>query len=101
MCENKKDKKLNNVELFGRRTFFRRSVKTVLPILSAVALGSLTSLADSIPAGNCANNCASYCIDHCRDTCKYLCHKDGCTNGCHSSCGKNCGGSCHHHADLL
>ena len=83
------DNKKKNEELQSRRDFFKKTKKSVLPILGAVVLASVPTLvkAEEEPMG-CKYGCAGACYYNC-----YGCSHT-CTMGCADSCNYNCRGGC-------
>ena len=95
-------KQNKNEELQSRRQFFKKAAKATLPILGAIVLAQMPSLANTVNIPNdngctCANNCQSgcegRCADHCAMSCSESC-KGACTGGCKGGCGTYCKGNC-------
>ena len=99
------DNKKKNEELQSRRDFFKKTAKSVLPILGAVVLASVPTLvkAEEEPmgckygcAGACYYNCygcSHTCTMGCADSCNYNC-KGGCKGACLMTCEGSCRGTC-------
>lgn len=97
--EKKKD------ELQSRRDFFKKAVKTALPILGMAIVAS-TPLklfaSQSDPSGcdygcvfGCSGGCGGGCSVSCQNTCRGTCQGcKGCSGSCSISCTTTCGGGC-------
>ena len=89
------DNKKKNEELQSRRDFFKKTAKSVLPILGAVVLAGVPNLvkAEEDPMGcqyGCSGGCSGGCHYSCSGTCKNTC--DGCRYSCQGTCKNTCDG---------
>ncbi len=83
-----KEKK-NNEELQSRRDFFKKAAKGALPILGAVVLASVPSIAKGAQITGCDYTCRASCQNDCYGSCRYEC-KSTCTGTCSGSCRTGC-----------
>ncbi len=90
-----------------RRYFFKKSVKTVLPIIAAITVpGILTSCDEPDGGGSSSSSsgcsgCSHTCKTACGDTCKAnmayhpaSCSGSTCKNACMKICKTGCYGGC-------
>ena len=88
------EKKMNNEELQNRREFFKKAAKGALPILAAVALSGVPTIAKSAekaPMG-CEYGCSYSCKGTCSGECLVSCQ--GCKGTCSATCSGGCRNSC-------
>lgn len=83
-------KNVKNEGLQSRREFFKKAAKGALPILGALVLSQIPSIAQAVeesPSGckGCSTGCYSSCIGGCSNTCKGHCQFN-CQNSCHANC---------------
>lgn len=84
-----------NDELHSRREFFKKAARGILPIISAIVLGSGTQLVKAMqrtPTG-CESACFKSCDFVCTETCERTC-TGFCTAACNGSCTSTCQGRC-------
>ena len=89
--ENKKE------ELQSRRSFFKNAAKAALPILGAIALVNMPTIAKAAQSesgyctcsGNCSGACSGTCVSNCRVSCG-----NSCKGTCSYTCDHTCKGSC-------
>ncbi|MBE6318378.1 MAG: Cys-Xaa-Xaa-Xaa repeat radical SAM target protein [Bacteroidales bacterium] len=74
-----------NEELKSRRDFFKKAVKSALPILGAVVLASSPIVSKAATTMGCDYTCKTSCANDCYGSCRY---------GCQSTCTGTCSGSC-------
>lgn len=91
----KKEKK----EVLSRREFFKKAAKGALPILGAILMASMPSIAnaeekEATGCMGCANTCMASCKGSCNGGCKTGCLYE-CKGGCKSSCRGTCKNSCY------
>ena len=95
-------KKIKNEELYSRREFFKKAVKTALPIIATVVLVSnpVASKAakvamgcESYSTGSCYRACYHGCNNTCMGTCERTC-QGSCIGTCRGTCTGSCTGSC-------
>lgn len=95
-------KSKNNEELQSRRQFFKKAAKGILPIIGAIALGSVSVFTHASShegnvetgcSGYCSYGCSRGCDGECRGGCQYTC-RGGCQGSCEGSCRGTCMGSC-------
>lgn len=96
MKENKKE------ELQSRRSFFKNAAKAALPILGAVVLAHMPTIAkasESQSCGSCRYSCTA-CVGGCMDNCARNCTacSNACASGCHRSCYTGCNGKVKNYA---
>lgn len=96
MKENK------NEELQSRRSFFKNAAKAALPILGAVVLAHMPTIAkasESQSCGSCRYSCTA-CVGGCMDNCARNCTacSNACASGCHRSCYTGCNGKVKNYA---
>lgn len=94
------DKNMNNEELQTRRQFFKKSARSILPIIGFMAFGpiSLSSCGggDDIidpSCSGCTNTCSSKCSSNCGNSCEDSCVGASVSTPC-SSCASSCSGTC-------
>lgn len=77
------DKKKRDEELQSRREFFRNAAKGALPILGAIVLAHVPSIASASETPmDCRYGCTAVCsTSACQGTCSGTC-KFTCTGGC-------------------
>lgn len=102
------DKRKTN-DLQSRRQFFKRVVKSTLPILGAIALSQMPIIghasSTSEPMGCSVNSCSGGCSSSCYKSCEGGCYRScldrcdntckGCDNSCQGYCIRTCNGSCY------
>ncbi len=91
--------KKQNEEIQSRRDFFKKTVKSALPILGAVLLANAPTIVKAaeseIDPMGCGYTCSGSCKNACT-SCKYDCSgscKNTCT-GCKYECSGSCKGGC-------
>ncbi|MBD5189601.1 MAG: hypothetical protein HDS95_04915 [Bacteroidales bacterium] len=79
-----KDKKTDS--LLSRREFFKKTAKTVLPMMAFIAIPSIITSCDKVDdlIGGCKD-----CADSCDSSCS-----TSCSSGCKGGCGVNCSALC-------
>ena len=88
--------------LIDRRRFFKRTVKMILPFLTAPTIVPLfQSCSSDEPLGggehctnSCKDSCQGTCGDSCNDTCRNTSSGDGGCTDCSGGCTESCSGSC-------
>ncbi|MCM1079860.1 MAG: Cys-Xaa-Xaa-Xaa repeat radical SAM target protein [Bacteroidales bacterium] len=78
-------KKNQQEELQSRREFFKKTAKSVLPIVGGIILAGAPAIVK-------ASETQMGCDDNCWGACQRNCH-GGCEGGC-KGCGGNCSGEC-------
>lgn len=91
------DKKERNEEIQSRREFFKNAGKKALPILGAVALMNIPTIAKAVEAtgctsGGCYTSCQGSCKGGCSTRCENVC--TGCGSACQNGCAVGCTGGC-------
>lgn len=74
---------IDEEDVISRRDFFRRGVKSSIPIIAIAIIGNFALQSCDALAPNCSN-CANGCDDTCHNSCK----------GCKGTCKGRCGGDC-------
>lgn len=83
------DKKKRNEEIQSRREFFKNAGKKALPILGAVALMNIPTIAKAVEATGCTSGgCYGSCSTRCENVCT------GCGSACQNGCAAGCTGGC-------
>ena len=89
--ENKKE------EIQSRREFFKNAAKKGLPIVAAIALAGMPTVANAVESTTCkygcVDGCADSCLTSCKTKCDSLCH-DVCINTCKGECKGGCKDTC-------
>lgn len=83
-----------NEELQSRREFFKKAAKAALPVVGAVILASVPSLAEAATgchgcSGTCASSCGAGCSIGCGGYCSETC-KGQCKGTCNGTCEYKC-----------
>ncbi len=72
-------------ELQSRREFFKKAAKAALPVVGAIVLTQIPTIAQATPALGCTiDACTSTCTGSCKGTCR------SCSAGCSKSCSRGC-----------
>lgn len=92
----------SNENIVSRRSFFRSTIKSVLPILTLLVLPSWVhakklsytpSTCHGTCTGTCTRTCTGTCMGLCAVTCGGACNAT-CLHSCRGSCRGSCSGSC-------
>ena len=97
-------------DVISRRSFFRRTICRVVPLLVLPGLPALDIVAVTSARrcsdckSTCTNTCKATCMRGCMHTCNRACGdscggcKGSCNDTCKTMCGKgdSCGGTCTH-----
>ena len=78
-----------NEELKSRRDFFKKAVKSALPILGVVVLASSPIVSKAVTTMGCDYTCKTSCANDCYGSCRYAC-KSTCSGTCSGSCKTSC-----------
>lgn len=90
--------KINNIDMkkeviFSRRSFFKKAIKNVLPIVGGIImLGAPSIIKAAGPNLGCDGGCDNRCYNTCYGSCKGSC--TSCKGNCSQSC-TGCSGSCY------
>ena len=88
--ENRKE------ELQSRREFFKSAAKAALPVIGALVLSQMPSIAEASPADcqyQCSVGCGTGCSGRCEGTCT-----DACARTCRTYCNSTCDIKCYRSA---
>lgn len=96
------EEKNKKEELRSRRDFFKKAVKTALPIMGAIVLANVPGITKAAgdPMGCSKYGCGT-CTGGCRGTCSGSCSttcSGSCDGSCKYGCQSTCKGGCSHYA---
>lgn len=76
---------MNNEELQSRREFFKKAAKAAIPVVAAVVLTNVPTIAKAVEPMGCDNSCYYGCDGTCTKTCQGYC-RWGCKTTCEGGC---------------
>lgn len=75
----------------NRRSFFKKSIAILLPMISVIGILPIKSYASDLPSTTCKGSCQIQCADTCNHLCAVGC-KGACAQSCMNSCRDKCKG---------